>query len=760
MARKLRGNIFLSRKQFMADIESQSAAMKIDNDVLESYLDCRRKAYLKLAQEQGRKSDYETLLAELRNDVKLNVINKILAQHVQHEVVQGTSLAPFVLKRGPLYLFDAILEDDLLSLCFDGLKKVPGASEFGNYHYIPIIFNAAAQVRKQHKILLEIYSLFLSKIQGSLSYAGIIWHGIDCKATKVHLNPDLRNMELLLKDLMEIREAKTTPEIILGEYCQFCEFLRLCHTQALQEDNISLLKGMALKEIKRLNRKGIFTVTQLSCTFLPRKQNKRSTSHTTSRYHALQAMAIRDRKIYVFGTPYLPVSPTRVYIDLEGDPDRTFVYLLGVIIDHEGTEQKYHFWGNKKSDEKLIFQQLIRLIAPYHQFTVFFYGSYEAAFLRRMRQEAPYKKPVDKVISNSLNILSVVYSHIYFPTYTNALKDVGSFLGCTWSERDATGIDSIVWRRRWEVNYDDSLKRRLIAYNSEDVHALRKVTKFIYDIIAIENSNSGTPHLVDGLEVAHAEGLGQHISRREYGKAAFILPDFEEINRCAYFDYQRAKILLRTKKPVRSTHSNKRRRKLPKPRLTHRIAIKSRKCVFCKSPALVRLPKKVHTKLAYDLKVSETGIKRQVIECTTQTHRCLNCGKLFLPTKYKRRDKHCHTLKSWAVYQHIAHRISLQQIEEMFQECFGLRVNSVELHMIKILMAKRYRSTYRSIMKRIVRGNVIHIDETQINIQRRKGYVWIFANWEEVVFLYRPTREGGFLQAMLEGFGGVFVSDF
>jgi hypothetical protein len=63
-------------------------------------------------------------------------------------------------------------------------------------------------------------------------------------------------------------------------------------------------------------------------------------------------------------------------------------------------------------------------------------------------------------------------------------------------------------------------------------------------------------------------------------------------------------------------------------------------------------------------------------------------------------------------------------------------------------------------MKRIVRGNVIHIDETQINLQRRKGYVWIFANWEEVVFLYRPTREGGFLQAMLEGFGGVLVSDF
>ena len=43
-------------------------------------------------------------------------------------------------------------------------------------------------------------------------------------------------------------------------------------------------------------------------------------------------------------------------------------------------------------------------------------------------------------------------------------------------------------------------------------------------------------------------------------------------------------------------------------------------------------------------------------------------------------------------------------------------------------------------MGKIVCGNVIHIDETQINLQRGKGYVWVLANWEEVVYLYRPTR--------------------
>jgi hypothetical protein len=36
----------------------------------------------------------------------------------------------------------------------------------------------------------------------------------------------------------------------------------------------------------------------------------------------------------------------------------------------------------------------------------------------------------------------------------------------------------------------------------------------------------------------------------------------------------------------------------------------------------------------------------------------------------------------------------------------------------------------------------------------------VFATLEDVVFLYRPTREGDFLKALLKGFKGVLVSDF
>ena len=45
-------------------------------------------------------------------------------------------------------------------------------------------------------------------------------------------------------------------------------------------------------------------------------------------------------------------------------------------------------------------------------------------------------------------------------------------------------------------------------------------------------------------------------------------------------------------------------------------------------------------KLAYDLKFTVGGIRRQVIRCTAVRHQCEDCRMGFLPELYKRLDKH------------------------------------------------------------------------------------------------------------------------
>src|SRR5205823_2562486 len=76
----------------------------------------------------------------------------------------------------------------------------------------------------------------------------------------------------------------------------------------------------------------------------------------------------------------------------------------------------------------------------------------------------------------------IVSSHIYFPTTSNGLKEIGNFLGVHWTNRGASGLDSVVWREEWEDGGEEVLKAKLLEYNRDDCLALRAVTKFIASI--------------------------------------------------------------------------------------------------------------------------------------------------------------------------------------------------------------------------------------------------------------------------------------
>ena len=52
------------------------------------------------------------------------------------------------------------------------------------------------------------------------------------------------------------------------------------------------------------------------------------------------------------------------------------------------------------------------------------------------------------------------------------------------------------------------------------------------------------------------------------------------------------------------------------------------------------------------------------------------------------------------------------------------------------------------------------MDETVVRLRTGKGYVWVFTTSKEVIYAFRPTREGDFLLDLLKEFHGVLVTDF
>jgi Transposase IS66 family len=115
---------------------------------------------------------------------------------------------------------------------------------------------------------------------------------------------------------------------------------------------------------------------------------------------------------------------------------------------------------------------------------------------------------------------------------------------------------------------------------------------------------------------------------------------------------------------------------------------------------------------------------------------------------------------SWAMHGHVAHRLSGATLASLVREYFGLAVSDVEILAFKELLAKYYRTTYANLMAKVCSGPVLYVDETEVRLRTGKGYVWVFAGAEDVAYVLRPNREGGFLKELLKDFNGVLVSDF
>jgi hypothetical protein len=100
---------------------------KTTREVLESYLKCQYKGYLKLGGAQGSTSDYEILLRETRARLRVAAAANLVRDH-KRDVLRDLALTFEVLKRGAPLLLDVTAEDEHMTIRFDGLRRSAGSA--------------------------------------------------------------------------------------------------------------------------------------------------------------------------------------------------------------------------------------------------------------------------------------------------------------------------------------------------------------------------------------------------------------------------------------------------------------------------------------------------------------------------------------------------------------------------------------------------------------------------------------------------------
>lgn len=296
------------------------------------------------------------------------------------------------------------------------LTKVQGESGLGNFYYEPTICVGGYSITKRHRLEVIFVCYILEQIQAlSPEFAKIVT--LDGKSHSVKLGNVRKTLFLLIKKLRQWRvNSPDQPPLVLNPSCPICQFRHYCKSKAQQDDNLSLLDRVTAKTISKYEKKGILTVKQLSYVFKPRRPRKRAKKHVLAHNIEIQALALRENKVYVQELPKITKQPVELVVDIEGKPDQQLYYLIGLLIC-DGESSTYHpFWTDTPHNEKFLWHAFLEKLQRYADAPIYHYGSYEPKAFSKLAKR--YDTDIEFLENRLVNVNTYIHAKVYFPVYS------------------------------------------------------------------------------------------------------------------------------------------------------------------------------------------------------------------------------------------------------------------------------------------------------------------------------------------------------
>jgi predicted RecB family nuclease len=443
--------------------------MKISAELFDAFLKCPTKCWLRAAAEPSTGNAYAEWVKSKAASYRVSEAERLALEIPKDEFVVSPTVER--LRSGKWLLATGIVTQAQQSSCaleseLDAVARVPSEGRGRQTQFIPIRFIFTNKLGKDEKLQLAFDAFVLSETLGRDVSLGNIIHGDDHATQKVKTSDLASEVRKRIETISGLLSSPSPPDLVLNRHCAECEFQARCWKIAIEKDDLSLLAGMSAKERQKLRNNGIFTVTQLAHTFRPRRRPRRMRDKCEKYHHSLKALAIREKKIHVVGSPELQIEGTPVYLDVEGLPDRDLYYLIGLRIGNGDFAVQHCLWADTVADEGKIWREFLAILETVEKPVVIHYGSYETTFLKRMKERygsLQGESVAVSAIDSALNLVSVMFAKIYCPTFSNGLKDIGGWLGHAWTETNASGLSAIRWRHHWEQISDRSSKPKFLG---------------------------------------------------------------------------------------------------------------------------------------------------------------------------------------------------------------------------------------------------------------------------------------------------------
>jgi predicted RecB family nuclease len=338
--------------------------MRISSDLFYAFLKCSTKCWLRASGEPASGGAYAEWVNSKNRSYHATEIERLLSDPINEVAVsplqENLNAAQWHLATN--LSVRARIKADVLESEVHAIERVPSEGRGRPAQFIPIRFIFTDKLSDDDKLVLAFDAFVFSEATGREISFGKIIHGDDHGEVKVKMAALAGEARKCVERIATLLSRPAPPELVLNRHCGECEFQTRCRRKAIETDDLSLLSGMSEMERKKLHSKGIFTITQLSYTFRPRRRPKRMRDKRERYHHSLKALAVREKKIHIVGRPELKIDGIPVYLDVEGLPDRDFYYLFAVRVGSGDSAVHHSLWADTAADEGKLWREFLAIL--------------------------------------------------------------------------------------------------------------------------------------------------------------------------------------------------------------------------------------------------------------------------------------------------------------------------------------------------------------------------------------------------------------
>jgi uncharacterized protein len=367
-------------------------------------------------------------------------------------------------------------------------KRTDKPSVFGHYYYVVKEIKVSKNIREEHIFQGAFYTYLVSKIQKHLPEKFFIINR-DYEEIAYEFKNHEADLMRALQGTQAILDGREVPTPTYNA----CEWPWKTYTNhaALKSRDISLVNQVGPKLKEKLSARGFRKVWDLSPSRISDLKKIPRVGETTAQKLIRSAQAIQKGEIILLDRSALdfPAKPVEIFLDLEGtdqpgdEGELTQVdYLIGALTCASGVEDYRPFVAWHPGEEEAMFRAFMAFIAEQENYVVYHWHHYERWHMKQLADRYGMTAEAEAMLFPlMIDLHRVATAAFVFPTYTNGLKDIASFLGYKWRHDDINALDAIAYYLRFQKNpegYREKMKA-VIDYNEDDCRATKIVKDWL-----------------------------------------------------------------------------------------------------------------------------------------------------------------------------------------------------------------------------------------------------------------------------------------